>query len=159
MTTRYAVADDVAPAAEQVTVTGQLPAVVLVPTVQLQLTTPDPSAVLDPSPAALDGPDLYSTVIEQAAPAAACAVAVAVAPPLTGDVSEVILTAEKPPDVGVATGVGAGVGTGAVAVPVLLSFQYLIQFPAISRCAVARLIVPAQTSRLRAFSRTSLVKL
>jgi hypothetical protein len=53
-----------------VTATGHLPGVVRVPTVQLQVTAPLALAVSAPRPAALDGPDLYSTMMVQAAPPA-----------------------------------------------------------------------------------------
>ena len=46
---------------------GQVPRVVLLPIFQDQLTAPVELAVLSPSPAAVDGPDLYSTSIEQRA--------------------------------------------------------------------------------------------
>jgi hypothetical protein len=46
-------------------VTGQLPAVVLEPTFHVHDATPVLLAYLGPSPAAVDGPDLYSTTIVQ----------------------------------------------------------------------------------------------
>ena len=49
----------------QVTVIGQLPRVVLTPTFHVQPTVPAPSLVAGLSPAAVDGPDLYWTTIEQ----------------------------------------------------------------------------------------------
>jgi hypothetical protein len=65
------------PPFEQVMVTGQEPGVVRVPTFQVQLTTPVEPAVLFPKPLAVEGPDLYSTTIEQAALGEVLAVAVA----------------------------------------------------------------------------------
>lgn len=65
------------PYSEHLMVTGQEPAVVRVPTLHVQLTEPPEPAVLGPSPAALDGPDLYWTTIEQAAPGEVRAAAVA----------------------------------------------------------------------------------
>src|SRR5258708_40000018 len=52
-----------------------VPGAVRVPTFHVQLTLPDPFAVAGPRPAAVDGPELYVTVIEHEAPAAvwACA--------------------------------------------------------------------------------------
>ena len=44
-------------------VIGHDPGVVLVPTFQVHDTRPDESEVFPPKPAAVDGPDLYSTVI------------------------------------------------------------------------------------------------
>lgn len=61
----------------QVMVTGQEPGVVRVPTFQVQLTTPVEPAVWFPRPLALEGPDLYSTTIQQAALGVVLAVAVA----------------------------------------------------------------------------------
>ncbi len=58
--------DLVTPFDEQVTVTGQLPMVVLLPTFHVQDAAPPLFAVLGPSPAAVDGPDLYSTTIVHA---------------------------------------------------------------------------------------------
>jgi len=49
----------------QLTVTGQLPEVVRVPTFHVQLTAPVALAVFGPRPAAVDGPDLYSTTMVQ----------------------------------------------------------------------------------------------
>ena len=48
----------------QVTVIGQVPGVVLAPTVQLQLTFPPASEVAGARPWAVDGPDLYLTTME-----------------------------------------------------------------------------------------------
>jgi len=59
-----------------VTVTGQLPGVVRVPTSQVHCTVPEADAVVGPRPAAVLGPDLYSTSMEQAAPGAVPTVAV-----------------------------------------------------------------------------------
>lgn len=70
MTWRFFVTLWVNPAAEHVTVTGQDPGVVRVPTFHVQLAFPEPSAVVGPNPAAVDGPDLYSTTMLQFAPAA-----------------------------------------------------------------------------------------
>lgn len=61
----------------QVTVTGHEPVEVLLPIRQVHVTDPPLFAALSPSPDALDGPEAYSTVIEQRAPAAVRAVAVA----------------------------------------------------------------------------------
>src|SRR5690242_19026353 len=47
-----------------------VPRVVLLPTFHDQVTMPEAPAVLSPKPAAVDGPDLYSTSIEQRAFAA-----------------------------------------------------------------------------------------
>jgi hypothetical protein len=80
----------------QRTVTGQLPRVVRVLTVQLQDTVPLALAALGPRPAALDGPDLYCTTTVQAAPAAVFAPTVAVDPRLIGEVRLVIATVIAP---------------------------------------------------------------
>ena len=80
----------------QRTVTGQLPGVVREPTVQLQDTVPLALAALGPRPAALEGPDLYSTTTVQAAPAIVRAPTVAVAPRLMGEVRLVIATVIAP---------------------------------------------------------------
>jgi len=58
------------PPLEQVTVTGHDPGVVRVPTFQVQLAFPELLAVLGPKPAAVEGPDAYSTTMLQLAPAA-----------------------------------------------------------------------------------------
>lgn len=71
------VTDFFVPPAEHVTVTGQLPSVVLVPTLQVQEATPVELAVLGSRPAAVDGPDLYSTTILQLARGKVLTVAVA----------------------------------------------------------------------------------
>jgi len=44
---------------------GQLPSVVRAPTIHDQPTLPVPSLVMGLRPAAVDGPDLYVTTIEQ----------------------------------------------------------------------------------------------
>jgi hypothetical protein len=59
------VTDFESPPDEQVTVTGQLPRVVLVPTFQVQDATPVLLADFGPRPAAVAGPDLYSTTMVQ----------------------------------------------------------------------------------------------
>jgi hypothetical protein len=64
-TSRYLATDLCSPLFEQVTVTGQLPAVVLVPTFQVHEATPELLAYFGPRPEAVDGPDLYSTTMEQ----------------------------------------------------------------------------------------------
>ena len=53
------------PLFEQLTVTGQLPADVRVPTFQVHDAEPLPLAYCGPSPAAVDAPDLYSTTMLQ----------------------------------------------------------------------------------------------
>jgi hypothetical protein len=65
VTWRYFVTDLRSPLLLQLTVTGQLPAVVRVPTFHVQDATPLPFAYFGPKPLAVDGPDLYSTTIEQ----------------------------------------------------------------------------------------------
>jgi hypothetical protein len=97
----------------QVTVTGHEPAVVLTPTFQLQLTSPAAFAVLGSRPAAVDGPDLYSTSIVQYAAAAVLTAAVAVFPPAIGVVSFVNVTAIVAASDGSGVGVGSGVEVGA----------------------------------------------
>ncbi len=74
---KYLVALADVPPFRHVTVTGHEPGVVRVPTFQVQLTNPVLLAVLLPSPAAFDGPEAYSTTIEQAAEAAVLTDAVA----------------------------------------------------------------------------------
>lgn len=76
-TWRYLVTDFCAPPAEHVTVTGQLPGVVLVPTFQVHDATPEEFAFFGSRPAADEGPDLYSTTMLQLAPAKVLTVAVA----------------------------------------------------------------------------------
>jgi hypothetical protein len=49
----------------QVTVTGHVPGVVRVPTFQVHATAPEADAVFGYRPAAVEGPDLYSTSMEQ----------------------------------------------------------------------------------------------
>lgn len=98
---------------EQVTVTGQLPAVVRVPTLQVQEAVPVLLASFGPRPAALEGPDLYSTAIVQEAPGAVVTFAVANAPGLTGEVSDVNANVNVGGRVG--SGVGASVGAGVMA--------------------------------------------
>jgi hypothetical protein len=108
-------AEELWPPELQVTVTGHEPTVVRVPTLHVQLTLPVLLAVLGPSPAALEGPDLYSTVIVHAAPAFVRAAMLANEPRETGEVRLVIRTVIEPP--GALTGVGRGVapaGGGAV---------------------------------------------
>jgi len=107
-TWRYFVTDFDCPAAEQVTVTGQPPSVVLVPTFQVHDAMPLAFAVVGPSPAACEGPDLYSTTIEQEAPAFVVTVAVASEPRATGEVSDVKASAR----VGFVVGAGVGFGAG-----------------------------------------------
>jgi hypothetical protein len=97
------------PPLAQRTVTGQLPGVVRVLTVQLQVTAPVALAVLGPRPAAREGPDLYSTTTVQAALAAVFAPTVAVDPRLIGEVKLVIATVTAPVTGGV---VGRGVAVG-----------------------------------------------
>ena len=104
------------PRLAQLTVTGQLPEVVRLPTFQVHVATPALLAYLGPRPDAVDGPDLYSTTIVQEAPALALTEAVANDPGLTGEVSEVNASIRLGTEVGfgVGTGVGTVVGAGAV---------------------------------------------
>jgi len=99
---------------EQVTVTGQLPGVVRLPTFQVHDAIPLLLAYLGSRPAAVEGPDLYSTMIVHAARAMVFTFAVAYAPRLTGEVSEVNDKANVGAVVGSGTGsvVGARVGAG-----------------------------------------------
>ncbi len=90
--------------------TGHDPGVVRLPTFHVQLTMPDEFAVLSPRPAAVEGPDLYWTSMEQAAPAAVFTVAVALAPRLIGEVN--VVNARERVGLGVGFGVGLGVGSG-----------------------------------------------
>jgi hypothetical protein len=90
-----------------VTVTGQLPGVVPVPTFQVQDATPLAFAVCGPSPAAFDGPDRYTTTMVQYAPAFVLTLAVAYDPFATGEVSEV--------KVRVRVGLGVGLGVDGAA--------------------------------------------
>ncbi len=76
------------PTAEHVTMIGQRPGVVRLPTRQVQVTMPRLSAVFGTRPLALLGPDLYCTVIRHRAPGVVCTVIVASLPGLTGDVTE-----------------------------------------------------------------------
>ena len=99
------------PPAAQVTVTGQLPRVVLVPTFHVQDATPPPFAVVGPSPPAVDAPDAYTTTMLHAAPGSVVTVAVELAPRATGDVSEVKVSDSV--GCGVGTGVDCGVGAAA----------------------------------------------
>lgn len=101
----------------QATVTGHEPWVVLDPIFQLQDATPDPLAVVSPSPEAFDGPDLYSTTIEQLAPARVLIETVAVAPRLTGDVN--CVKASDRAGGSVASCEGDGDGEGSVEAGVL----------------------------------------
>jgi hypothetical protein len=103
-------AEALLPPALQVTVTGHEPTVVREPIFQVQLTLPVPLAVLGPRPAALDGPDLYSTTMVHVAPAFVRATRVAKAPRETGEVRLVIRTVTDDP--GAPVGVGRGVGPG-----------------------------------------------
>jgi hypothetical protein len=93
---------------EQDTVTGQLPLLVAAPTVQDQLMTPVEDAGLAPRPAALDGPDLYSTSMPQVARASVLIVAVALLPALIGEVSDVNDTGIDGRSVGVVLGASVG---------------------------------------------------
>jgi hypothetical protein len=76
-TSRYLLTLLDAPPFEQVTVTGQLPGVVRPPTFHVQDAIPVEFADVGPRPDAVEGPDLYSTSIEQLAPANVLAFAVA----------------------------------------------------------------------------------
>jgi hypothetical protein len=110
---RYFVTDFRREPLVQVTVTGQLPAVVRGPTLQVQDAIPLLLAVLGPRPAAVEGPDLYSTTIAQEAPALVRTVAVALAPGLIGDVSELNVSVRLGGGVGFGVGRGVGLGVGA----------------------------------------------
>jgi hypothetical protein len=99
-----------------VTVTGQDPTVVREPTFQVQLTPPEPLAVLGPRPAAWEGPDLYSTTIVHEALPRVWAAIVAKAPREIGEVRLVIRTV-RAPDPALGRGVGRGVGPTGGAVP------------------------------------------
>ena len=93
-----------------------MPRVVLLPTFQDQLTAPVELAVLSPSPAAFEGPDLYSTTIEQRAPADVLMEIIAVLLRETDAVRAVTIT-ESLVVVGVGVGffgfvVGFGVAVG-----------------------------------------------
>jgi hypothetical protein len=112
-TSRYFVTDFCWEPFVQVTVTGQLPAVVREPTFHVQEAIPLLFAVLGPSPAAFEGPDLYSTTIVQEAPALVRTVAVAFDPGETGEVSELNVSARLGGGVGFGVGRGVGLGVGA----------------------------------------------
>jgi hypothetical protein len=90
---------------------GQVPRVVLPPTFHDQLTAPVELAVLSPSPAAFEGPDLYSTTIEQRAPADVLMATVAVLLRVTDAVSAVTVT-ESFVVVGAAVGLAFGFVVG-----------------------------------------------
>ena len=77
LTVRLRVASPVAAPLVHVTVTGQLPGVVLAPTLQRHATAPLPSAAFGSSPAAVEDPELYCTSIEHEARAAVLTLAVA----------------------------------------------------------------------------------
>ncbi|HEX9040927.1 MAG TPA: hypothetical protein VF838_07835 [Trebonia sp.] len=102
------------PAWLHATVTGHEPAAVFVPTFHVQVTDPLAPAVAGPSPAALDGPDAYTTTIVQVALAAVLTTAVSNWPGLTaGRLTNVTVTAAwGAVGRGVAVGVGCGVGLG-----------------------------------------------
>ena len=87
----------------QETVTGQDPGVVRLPTIQLQVTAPAPDAVFGLRPRAVEGPDLYSTSMEQSALGAVWALAVATLPCPVGS---------RPMIVTVSGGAGRAVGLG-----------------------------------------------
>ena len=85
----------------------------LVPTFQDQLTAPVELAVLSPSPAAVEGPDLYSTTIEHRAPADVLMDTIAVLLRETEAVRAVTITESfVVVDVGVGFGFGFVVGFG-----------------------------------------------
>jgi hypothetical protein len=84
------------PPALHVTVIGHEPCVVRLPISQLQLTAPDPLAFFGPRPWAWEGPDLYSTTIEQDAPATVRAPIVASWFVPIGEVKLVIVTFSDP---------------------------------------------------------------
>ena len=65
------------PPLEAVTVIGYVPVAGLEPTFQVQETFPPLSAVLEPRPVAVLGPELYSTSIEHSAPGTVLAFSVA----------------------------------------------------------------------------------
>ena len=100
------------PFLEQVTVTGHEPRVVEPPMSQVQEVAPEESAVFGPRPAALDGPDLYCTTIEQLAPARVCTAAVAFELRGAGEVNVVKATVIAGGGVGAGVLTGAGVGAG-----------------------------------------------
>ncbi len=98
---------------------GQSPGVVLPPTLQVQETSPSPSACFGTRPAAELGPDLYMTLISQLAPGDVWASSVASLPRAMGEVRELISTAsaglsETGVGVGVTVGVGVGEGVGSL---------------------------------------------
>jgi hypothetical protein len=92
---------------------GQVPRVVLLPTLQDQVIAPVELAVLSPSPAAVEDPDLYSTSIEHFAFGDVLIVTLAVLFLGTVAVREVTLT-ESLLDVGVAVGFALGFVVGLV---------------------------------------------
>ena len=90
---------------------GQSPGVVLPPTLQVQETSPTPSACFRIRPAAELGPDLYITAISQSAPGDVWASSVASLPRSMGEVSELISTASAGlSETGVGDGDGVTVG-------------------------------------------------
>lgn len=91
-----------------VTVTGQLPGVVLLPTLHVHEAKPLAFAISGTRPEAFDGPDAYITTIVQDAPAVVWTVAVASDPLATGDVNEVNVRVNV--GMGVAFAVAAGPG-------------------------------------------------
>ena len=97
------------PSDAQITSMGQLPGVVLPPTVQVQEMLPEGSACFCSRPLALLGPDLYLTVMLHSALGAVRAFNVASFPRVIGDVMETISTKEA----GSGAEVGAGVFRGA----------------------------------------------
>jgi hypothetical protein len=118
-TVRYLIAEPKASPLEQDTVTGHLPADVLIPTFHDQLTAPVALAVFGSSPAAVDGPDLYSTSIEHSARGEVFTFAVAVRPGSIGEVNDVNVTASVVSGGAegstIGTGVCSGVAGGSVA--------------------------------------------
>ena len=92
--------------------TGQLPAVVRVPTFQVHEAMPLLLALVGARPDAVDGPDLYSTTIVQYAPGLVSTVAVAYPPGFTGELSAVNLRVKLGDFDGFGVGFGLGVGAG-----------------------------------------------
>jgi hypothetical protein len=98
------------PLNEHVTEIGQLPGVVFVPMSHDRTTIPFASANFGVNPCAVDGPDLYVTVIEQDAPGAVFTAALAAFPCATGLDTLVKVTVSVLLAGGAVVGVVAGAG-------------------------------------------------